>query len=262
MMRSDSQPVHDNMTLCNSQTPFVVVSECRKATLSFMLNCCTPRRRRWRVCMGTQWKRKNEIGNRYGRLEVLTFQEVVNSSAAWKCRCDCSKEVTVRGSDLRAGKTLSCGCFNREMTRNMLLEHGHATRRCKSRTFLAWQEAKRRCFNPGRKNYPDYGGRGITMCASWERSFPKFLEDMGECPDGLSLDRRDNDGNYCKDNCRWATRMEQNNNSRNCHYIRFEGRSQSIAAWAREMSLPSRVLRWRIYAGWTIARAFTTRYLP
>lgn len=120
----------------------------------------------------------------------------------------------------------------------------------------------RRCENPRNARYPNYGGRGIKVCAEW-RSFEVFLRDMGECPPGLSLDRRDNNGDYEPTNCRWATREEQGRNKRNNRLLEHDGSVLPINAWAERLGLSRDVIRQRIdKLGWPVARALTTRTRP
>lgn len=154
----------------------------------------------------------DETGNVYGKLTVLRRVNVVGDKrgAIWLCQCSCGGTKETRQWKLRAGKVRSCGCLHREVT----VTHGLAN----TPVYACWQQMLQRCFNPKRKAYPDYGGRGITVCDRWNPaeggSFENFLEDMGECPEGLTLDRIDVDGNYCKENCRWVNSSMQVYNTR------------------------------------------------
>jgi hypothetical protein len=135
-----------------------------------------------------------------------------NGRAVWLCQCDCGNFHKTTGDLLRSGHTKSCGCLrNRKAT-----IHGHATRKFGSTpTYKSWESAKFRVTNSNFKYWKDYGERGITMCDRWLNSFEAFLEDMGEKPDGLTLDRINTNGNYEPGNCRWATWKEQVANRRN-----------------------------------------------
>lgn len=164
----------------------------------------------------------DETGNRHGRLTVLGLGTSPNREIYWLCQCDCGSQVTVRGSSLRRGTTRSCGCLQREVSSRVLVSlheaglwttHGHTRGRRKSRTYRSWASMIARVTNPSNDRFQDYGGRGITVCNRW-RAFENFLDDMGERPDGMSLDRIDNDGNYEPGNCRWATPRQQQRNSR------------------------------------------------
>ncbi len=104
-------------------------------------------------------------------------------------------------------------------------------------TYRAWLNMRYRCLSPSNKDYPSYGGRGITICERWD-SYKSFLADMGECPPGLQLDRIDNEKGYSLNNCRWATRREQANNTRRNRWVTVDGRTQTIAQWARELNVP------------------------
>ena len=122
----------------------------------------------------------------------------------------------------------------------------------------AWNQARQRCTNPKLRNYHRYGGRGIRMCSEWDR-FEQFLADMGRRPSPQhSLDRIDRDGNYCPENCRWATIHEQANNTCTNRYVEFDGEMLTIAQWARKTGIQAGTLQFRLSHGWTPERALTT----
>lgn len=155
-------------------------------------------------------------GRRFGRLLVVSRAANPRNKrkSHWLCRCECGTEKIVLGGSLTQGRSRSCGCLNREIVREMSTTHGAALAGRQSRTYRIWCAMKTRCYNPSVANWPLYGGRGIAVCERWRTSFPMFLRDMGEAPPGRSIDRKDNDGNYEPGNCRWATRLEQNRNTR------------------------------------------------
>lgn len=153
------------------------------------------------------------IGQKFGRLTPIKYVgKNKHSKSLYLCKCDCYKEKIVLGNSLVSGRTKSCGCLR--------IKHGYSKRNNYSKTYKAWRSMLGRCNNPKVSNYKNYGGRDnpITVCDRWDinkgGSFENFLEDMGECPKGLSLDRINNDGSYEPNNCRWATNKEQANNKR------------------------------------------------
>lgn len=160
------------------------------------------------------------INKRFSRLVVLgdTGKRSKDQSIMWKCRCDCGQTTFVRTRDLNSGNTKSCGCLHSEISsklyKKMKTKHGHCIDNKVTRTYKSWDAMKQRCLNPNNIKYPLYGGRGIYICAEWESSFEKFLEDMGQRPDGTSLDRINPDGNYEPSNCRWADGDTQRKNRR------------------------------------------------
>ncbi len=158
-------------------------------------------------------KRISLTGRRFGRLTVLAPTSNLGDRTRWSCACDCSAPVSVRTDHLLGGKTQSCGCHNQAVRR---AQHGKTTHGMStSREYAAWTQAKQRCYNETHRKYPDWGGRGIRMCERWLNSFENFFRDMGPRPSSRhSLDRKENDGNYEPDNCRWATRAQQLANRR------------------------------------------------
>jgi hypothetical protein len=146
------------------------------------------------------------VGKEFGRLTVVALAGKRGANLYWQCQCRCGGQKTVRGTHLKRGAIKSCNCLRGNPTHG---EGGNETRE-----YRAWSDMRRRCRNPKRKDWPDYGGRGIKVCDRWQ-IYTNFLADMGRKPGPkYSLDRIDNDGNYEPSNCRWATTKEQYHNRR------------------------------------------------
>lgn len=193
----------------------------------------------------------DRTGKRYERLLVVARAPNASASdtnARWHCKCDCGRMVTAYGQDLAKGKHKSCGCLNATQH----FKHGRAG----TRIYQVWKQIFQRCENPNSDAYKNYGARGITVDPSW-RDFEIFIKDMGECPDGMSIERINNDGPYCKDNCKWATMKMQQNNSRHNLRLRAFGREQTLAQWVDEFKIPRDRVRSRLRYGWTLERALT-----
>ncbi len=163
---------------------------------------------------------EDKVGKRYGRLVVLRY--VGNSR--WLCKCDCGNETTVCTSSLNRGATQSCGCLHKERASLANKTHGHS----KTRLYNIWAGIKERCTNPNATNYKNYGGRGISMCAEWLSDYMAFEQwaisngyDEAASGHQCSIDRIDNDGDYCPSNCQWTTYSEQARNRRACRKPRL-----------------------------------------
>lgn len=176
-------------------------------------------------------------------------------SAVFLCKCGNRRVVTV--GTVIAGTSLSCGCLCLEINNVLKTKHGHSRVANTSSEYEIWTTMKQRCENQNAHKYPAYGGRGITVCKEWQ-DFSVFLADMGPRPEGFSIERIDNHKGYSKDNCRWASRKEQQRNRRTNRLIEFNGKTQCLTAWAEELGMNVGTLRGRLKSGWSADKVLAT----
>jgi hypothetical protein len=180
-------------------------------------------------------------GHRFGRLVAVNYA----GDRKWTCSCDCGSTSTVAAADLRSGHTSSCGCLVRMVTGANFRKHGNSFRR----EYQAWKAMLGRCLNPSHPSYKNYGARGIGCDPAWS-TFEAFIADMGDCPEGLTLERKDNNKGYSKSNCKWASRHEQAQNLRKSKRYEFNGESLILPEWSRRLGISKWCLRSRVEAGW------------
>lgn len=195
-------------------------------------------------------------GQRFGRLVALTPMppKKKGGSTRWLCRCDCGNESTPATAQLRRNRAKSCGCLQIESVRSSNTTHGQY----KSPEYRAWVALVSRCTIRTNGSFPNYGGRGISVCERWS-DFSAFLQDMGQRPKGTTIDRIDNNGNYEPSNCRWATKEEQESNKRTTVLVTFNGKTMTYSQWGRELNTDPGILRQRWLKFGTLNRIQRTK---
>jgi hypothetical protein len=193
-------------------------------------------------------------GMTFGRLRVLgRTANNANGKISWDCICECGNKKIGSSQYLKNGMTDSCGCRVTEWRKASMTTHGQKH----SITYRSWSAMKTRCTNPNIPGFKDYGGRGIKFCDRWS-SFENFLADMGARPSkAYSLDRKDVDGDYEPDNCRWATRLVQNNNTRANVLLEHDGQRLTLADWSRVTGIDMKTLSNRVKKGWSAEETLT-----
>lgn len=186
-------------------------------------------------------------GKRFGKWTVISeaTDHPSRSHVYWNCRCECGTETPVKGSELTASRSQGCKPCNKQ--------HGMRG----TPEYVSWQHMKDRCNNPNSQDFHRYGYRGITVSDEWN-SFEVFYSDMGPRPSvEHSIERRDNDGNYEKSNCYWATRDEQSRNRRSNVMLTFQGETMCMKDLAAKFGIGASCFRKRLLKGWSIERALT-----
>lgn len=198
---------------------------------------------------------KKGEGQKFGQWRTIAVPIIKDGRRYVLCKCNCGNERYVSLSILKAGKSLRCrSCAIRKSNKERPKNPNAVT---KDKRFWVWAAMHARCSNPNNKSFKNYGGRGISVCDNW-KYFAVFIKDMGERPEGTTLERINNDGNYCKDNCIWATHRIQANNTRHCVYLEFNGITKTIAEWSRGLGLKPNTVGQRLREyGWSLEDALT-----
>lgn len=195
-------------------------------------------------------------GQRFGRWTCLSRSKIkkYGTHISYNCRCDCGTERVVGGTFLRNGHSRSCGCAFIEGAANSQRTHGLTGHRLAG----TWRSMKERCYNKNHLHFADYGGRGIYVCERWHSLENFVLDNDLLAKPGTTIDRKDNDGPYSPDNCRWASRKAQANNRRNNRMIEFRGETLPISVWAERFKINRTTIDARLLSGWLVEDALTT----
>lgn len=204
------------------------------------------------------FKGESLVGRMFGRLLVQTLHSKNTlGKPRWSCVCVCGATKVVAGAALRQGRTVSCGCFQKDRARETFTAHGlHA-----HPLNVVWRNMKSRCHNSRNPRYLDYGGRGIAVCAEWRNDFLAFyLWAMANgYTEGLTLDRERNDAGYTPGNCRWATQQTQSRNTRRNRVYIVDGKAKTLAALVEQQgAIPYDTVYSRLRKGWGIQHALAT----
>lgn len=200
-------------------------------------------------------------GQKFNKLLVIGLEKYIKKGkSTWLCKCDCGNKIITQGGNLKNNNTKSCGCLKKENGYKIgksNIKHGLY----RIPTYNSWISINQRCSNFNANNYKDYGGRGIAVCSRWTNKrdgFINFLEDMGRCPPGGSIDRINNNGNYCPENCKWSTTKEQSRNRRSSVILEHNNKKQCLQDWSIESGIKAETIQCRLKRGWSIEKALTT----
>lgn len=200
-------------------------------------------------------KRLDLTNRKFGKLLVIRKAKNQKHKTMWECKCDCGKITFVTTSNLTCNKIKSCGCLKNEklIQRNSLHKQRHTN------LYEVWKTMKQRCYNPKNLSYKNYGGRGIFVCDDWKNNFISFYNwsISNGYVKGLTIDRIDNNGNYCPENCRWVDRVLQANNTRFNKHITINGKDDTLSNWLKYYNITRNKYYNRIKKGFSEQEALT-----
>lgn len=195
------------------------------------------------------------IGRKVHMLTAIGVADKKPEDKRWKlvCKCECGGTIEITPDQFNRGVVKSCGCLR-------CRDGSKADGKSKHPLYGIWNQIMLRCYNPNSSHYDRYGGRGISVCEEWHDfwMFVKWSDSVGGKPEKGEIDRIDNDGNYCPENCRWATRTQQNSNKSNNVVIEYNGKAQTLMEWSKETGITWQALNHRYHRGWSVERMLTT----
>ena len=197
----------------------------------------------------------DEVGNKYGRLTVVSYAGKLGAHNAWNCVCECGKTKVVSVTSLHKGATQSCGCLHNELLAKRSSKYSVHDRRL----YHSWKAMLRRCEDEKNKYFYNYGGRGIKVCDEWHdfETFAKWAIGHGYSNE-LTIDRIDNNGDYNPYNCRWSTKIEQENNKRTNRKVTIDGAEKNLCQWCRQFGINPITVQSRLRLGWDVETAIKT----
>ncbi len=188
-------------------------------------------------------------GQVFGKLTVIKFLERKKFHSLFECKCDCGNITIVTSNNLRTNHTISCGCYNEKVFRDSTITHGLS----KHPLYLSWVGMRNRCYYKDHNRFEHYGGKGIKVCDEWKDNFQSFYDwaiknGWGK---GLSIDRKENDKDYCPNNCKFSTVPQQNRNRTSNVKMTIDGETKILIEWAEFANIKYMTLRGRLKRGWT-----------
>lgn len=204
---------------------------------------------------------KDRTGIRYSYCVAISYAHI-KREAMWNCLCDCGNMFISRGTRLENGSTKSCGCWHKRK----MITHGYTKNHKTTLEYKSWSCMKYRCSGKSERFNKYYKDKGIVICDRWigDDGFTNFLEDMGNRPTPKhSLDRIDNNGNYCKENCKWSSSKEQMNNVSTNRLITYNGETKTVSQWADVVGINNKALARRLTSlNWSIEKSLKTPLIP
>ncbi len=211
--------------------------------------------------IGNQGIPYDMTGLKFGRLTVIKRVPSTDDNSRWQCMCECGAVTETSRSPLVSGNSKSCGCLSKELALVRFTTHGQSSVHPNAQSrrtpeYNKWCSMLARCRNPKNRRFPRYGARGIQVCERWLR-FENFFADMGTCPAGYTIERKDNDGNYEPSNCIWMPGHLQASNRSDTVRIEYNGETLIAKEWAQRLGIKPSSFLWR-YHNWTLDKVMTT----